>query len=133
MQDLEFHLKNFCLIMAAFAIGFLWNYKMVEWANTRTVFGFHCDSDVRYAIAVTFASFCFFGWVSGVLFNFVYIKEALRFGNNMWFVQFFILCASPISFFLMNRIVDRANSPIDMRTAISLFLIFLAAVVRYWR
>src|SRR3989344_1609130 len=83
-----------------------------------------------YAFAFSAVAFLV-NYIGFSLFNYAYLREGLGNNSNLWFPQVMAWFAAPLTFSILT--IVQKGEKFDWRTGISLVLIFLAMLVRYWK
>ena len=139
MQGARFHFVNFCLMMLGYANIYESVFMFVNCSKTKVIpwplpgyalFELSVQSQLAYSFVFT-ALYIPFVLVGVSFLNYAYLREGVANDMNLWFPFFMASMAMPLTFALLNTL--QRKTPIDMFTAASLAIVFLAVIVRYWK
>lgn len=123
-------LKDFLLMVLGNAIFYEMLFKLTDYGADRKFFGIQFQSDFWYTAFFTLITLPL-TYLGALVFNYAYLKQGMGHDANLWFPQFMVWCAAPIAFTLLNTF--QRGSALEWRTAVSLALLALAMLVRYYK
>jgi len=123
-------LKIFLLAAAGQFIIYQVLFLVIDGASAKKIFFWQFDSLFWYTCTATFIG-CLLTGVGGTLVNYALILQAQSHEKNLWHGQFVVWASAPILFTILSKF--QRNIPFDVRTVISLGLLFLAMLVRNYK
>jgi len=137
---------NFFILVCGNVVMYYGLFKLMDWSATKSLFYpvlklaparlewiqfWKFESLGGYVVGFGIFATLFVFMLGGMLFNWAYLSEGLRHGQDLFFPQFLVWGAAPISFTIMNWIYY--NHLPDGRTWIAFLLLVVAQVVLRWK
>lgn len=139
-------LFNFLLMIVGNSIFYYALFKLSDWSGTLAIHYpvlhispmrlewfqlIKFESLVAYVVGFSLVSTFTIFFIGGLIFNWAYLAEGLKYHQNLFFPQFLVWCATPVAFVGMNWIYY-GRLP-DSRMIVAFLFLIAAQLVMRWK